>query len=334
MKSETIEQNSHQVEAKPKQQVDTKKTVAYWTKFVLIPGYNGTLIKDMHYNLGQITTNRNFFRRLLTFLTLIGFLIIIFVISLAVFSPWIAPFTMEDISKSIFPNTFAPPSATHILGTTQYGWDLYSRIIWGARTSLSAGLYAVCISVIFGTILGLIAAYFGGIVDSILMRIMDLIMAFPGLILAILFITIFGKSLQITLWVVGVLGIPGYTRLVRSVVLQEKEKLYIYTAKVSGEQSFRVIFSEILPNVFSPIIVAFTFNLGGIILGLAGLAYIGLSDPNMVEWGYDIELGRGKLFSAPWAALIPGFMIALTVLGFMLMGDGLRDALDPRIKIK
>ena len=165
-----------------------------------------------------------------------------------------------------------------------------------------------------------------------LIQQMDVFLAFPGLILVLVFVGVFGRRIEYIMLIYGFLGIPGYARLIRGNVLQAKELPYVQAAKVAGAGKMRIMFRHILPNVIQPVIIAVTFAVGGFILGLAGLAFLGFSDPTFIEWGADISRARPELYSAPWAALFPGLMIVITVLGFMLLGDGLRDALDPRLK--
>ena len=186
--------------------------------------------------------------------------------------------------------------------------------------------------VVGGVFLGVIAAYYGGWVDSIIMRIADVFLAFPGLILVLVFVGVFGREIEMIMLIYGFLGIPGYARLIRGNVLQAKELPYVQAAKVAGAGNIRIMFKHILPNVIQPVIIAVTFAIGGFILGLAGLAFLGFSDPIFIEWGADISRAREMLYAAPWASIFPGLMIVITVLGFMLVGDGLRDALDPRLK--
>jgi ABC-type dipeptide/oligopeptide/nickel transport system permease subunit len=179
---------------------------------------------------------------------------------------------------------------------------------------------------------GVIAAYYGGWIDSIIMRIIDIFLAFPGLILAMVFIAIWGQRMEYIMLAYGILGIPYYSRLIRGSVLQARSLPYVEAARVAGAGNWRIMFRHILPNCIQPIIISFTFDVGGIILSLAGLAFLGYSDLNMIEWGRDIDIARGHIVIAPWASLFPGLMILITVLGFMLVGDGLRDALDPRLR--
>ena len=265
-------------------------------------------------------------------LTIIGFSLILFIAFLAVFPNWLTPYSIYDLNVRPMGVDFAPPSVEHPLGTTKLGWDVLGRLIWGARTSLTAGLVAITVSVSFGTFIGVISAYLGGIVDSIIMRIFDLIIAFPNLVLLLVIVQLIEPTLFNILLVFGILGIPGYARLVRATVLQVKENLYVEAAITSGADKFRTMFSHILPNALSPIIISVFGALGATILGISGLAFLGISDAEMIDWGSDINVARTRFFSNPSISLWPGLFIGVTVLGFMLIGDGMRDALDPRLK--
>jgi ABC-type dipeptide/oligopeptide/nickel transport system permease subunit len=280
----------------------------------------------------KFSSKRTIWRKFKASLTILGFLIIFTIITWAVFAPWLVIYTYDEI-VGVLPNAYAAPSQIHPLGATLFGRDIFGRMIWGARTSLTIGLSSIIISTMVGIILGIITAHYGGWIDSIIMRIMDIFMAFPSLILAIVFVSITGPRMDTIMLAYGILGIPGYTRLMRSAALQERNKTYVGSARVSGASNFRLMFIHILPNCIAPMLVSFTFDIGGIILSLAGLSFLGFGDQNLVEWGNDISLGRSQLYIAPWASLWPGFAILITVLGFMLLGDGLRDALDPRLKV-
>ena len=178
----------------------------------------------------------------------------------------------------------------------------------------------------------MVAGYYGGWVDSVLMRLMDILLAFPGIILLLVFVEILGRQVEFFILAYGILGIAGYSRLIRGSVLQAKNLPYVEAAKVAGSGKLRIMFKHILPNTFQPVLISFTFDIGGIILSLAGLSFLGYGDPTMIEWGNDISISRSNMYSAPWSMFWPGVMILLTVLAFMLLGDGLRDALDPRMK--
>ncbi|MFX1570824.1 MAG: ABC transporter permease [Promethearchaeota archaeon] len=310
-------------------------TVLKWLvknlKFIAVPTstYEELMLKEQEYE--KTKSQRRFIRKLKSVLTLFGLVIILGLITIAVFPHWIAPYTFEE-AMGLYTNPFAAPSPAHIMGTTQLGRDVYTRLLFGARSSLTVSLPAISLSVIGGVFFGVIAAYYGGWVDSVIMRIADVFLAFPGLILALVFVGVFGREIEIIMMIYGFLGIPFYSRLIRGNVLQAKELPYVQAAKVAGSGNLRIMFRHILPNVIQPVIINVTFAIGGFILGLAGLAFLGFSDPTFIEWGMDINNARDMLYSSPWASIYPGLMIVITVLGFMLVGDGLRDALDPRLK--
>ncbi|MFX1242807.1 MAG: ABC transporter permease [Promethearchaeota archaeon] len=300
-------------------------------KFLFFPGSRLDDLTQREIEFERIRGKRKFIRRFKSILTVTGIVIVFTVVSIAVFCHWLSPYPIEYVTVS-HPGAWSFPSPAHPLGQSELGYDVLSRLMFGARSSLSAALPSIGVSVVGGVIIGIIAAYYRGWVDSILMRLCDILLAFPGLILALVMISIVGQQIQYILIVWGILGIPFYARLIRGNVLQARELPYIQAAKVAGAGNGRIMFRHILPNVIQPIIISVTFNIGAWILSLAALAYLGFSDPNMIEWGNDINFARTNLYSAPWASLWPGFMILLTVLGFMLLGDGLRDALDPRLK--
>ncbi len=253
-------------------------------------------------------------------------------VTIAIFPNWIAPYSFAEATDPLGTDWWSGPTPENLLGKGSSGNDVLSRAIFGARTSLTIALPSILLSVIGGVIFGIIAAYYRGWVDSIIMRVADVFLAFPGLVLALVMIAIFGRRLDVIMLVYGFLGIPYYARLIRGNVLQARELPYVDAARVSGASNLRIMFRHILPNVFQPVIISFTFDIGGVILGLAGLAFLGFSDETLVEWGKDISDARYHISQAPLAAFAPGIMIVITVLGFMLVGDGLRDALDPRLK--
>jgi peptide/nickel transport system permease protein len=300
-------------------------------KFLLIPGSRIEELSRREIEYEKNRSQRKFIRRLKSVLTISGLIIIFIIITLAVFPQWISPFSYDHIT-GIHPSAWGRPNAINILGRTAQGRDVFGRLVFGARTSLTIALPSIGISVFGGVVLGVLAAYYRGWLDSIIMRVSDVIFAFPGLVLALVIIKIWGARIEYILLVWGLLGIPFYARLIRGNVLQARALPYVAAAKVAGAGNWRIMFRHILPNTIQPIIISFTFDIGGVILGLAALSYLGLGDASLVEWGNDISFARGNLYTAPWASLWPGFMILVTVLGFMLVGDGLRDALDPRLK--
>ncbi|MFX1375012.1 MAG: ABC transporter permease [Promethearchaeota archaeon] len=314
-----------------------KKGLEYM-KFLLIPGYINEDLARRQFEYEKTISKRKFIRRLKSVLTIIGIIIVFVIVSFAVFCPWISPYTLAE-TVDFYPNENYPdqypwegPSSDHPLGTTKFGRDILSILIWGARNSLTIALPAIFLSVIGGIIVGVIAAYYGGWVDTILMRIMDIFLTLPALVLVLVFIAMWGLYLQYFILAYGILGIAGYARLMRGSVLQARELPYVEAARAVGAGNGRIMVKHIIPNCVQPVIIAFTFDIGGVILGLAGLSFLGFSDPRLVEWGFYIDAARAYLYEKPHTVFWPGFMIMMTVLGFMLVGDGLRDALDPRLR--
>jgi peptide/nickel transport system permease protein len=227
----------------------------------------------------------------------------------------------------------APPSAEHPLGSDGFGRDVLSRILYGARISLAIGFIATAISITIGTTLGAIAGYFGGKVDALIMRFTDLVLAFPRLILLIMIVALFSPSLLVIIVVLGLTQWPGTTRIVRGDVLSLREREFIQAARALGMGSPRIILRHVVPNVLAPVIVTATLGIGNTIVLEAGLSFLGMGvQPPTPTWGSMVAEGRDTLLSAWWIATFPGLVIVLVVLAFNLMGDGLRDALDPRLR--
>ena len=225
------------------------------------------------------------------------------------------------------------PSSEHWFGTDEYGRDILSRIIFGARLSLWVGFVSVAGSVIVGLVLGLLAGYYGKWVDMIISRIFDILLAFPSILLAIAIVAALGPSLRNALIAIAIINVPTFGRLIRSRVLSVKEEEYISAAKAIGMRDRRIIFLHVLPNCLAPIIVQGTLAIASAIIECAALGFLGLgAQPPTPEWGQMLAESRAYILQAPWTVLFPGVAIMLTVLGFNLMGDGLRDALDPRMK--
>ncbi len=325
----------NQEKSKAEKKDNILKQIISWIftniKFLLIPGSRSEelTLKEIEYE--KTRSKRKFIRRLKSTLTFLGIAIIFIIITFAIFAPWISVYSF-DVINGVHENSFDPPSPAHPLGLTQLGRDILGRMIWGARASLLIALPSISLSVVLGVVFGMLAGFYGGWIDSIIMRICDIFLAFPGLILIMIIISIWGQRMEYIMLAYGLLGVPYYSRLIRGSVLQARELPYIQAAKVSGAGNMRIMFRHILPNTIQPILISFTFDIGGIILGLAGLGFLGFSDPKLVEWGNDISRARERLYVAPWATFWPGIMILFSVLGFMLVGDGLRDALDPRLK--
>jgi len=226
-----------------------------------------------------------------------------------------------------------PPSLEHPFGTDRLGRDIFRRVIHGTRVSLLIGFVVVFVSGLIGTVLGLIAGYFGSFYDTVIMRLMDVLLAFPAILLAIAIVAVRGPGLTNTIAAVAIVGIPGYARVVRSIVLSVRERDFIEAARSIGVRNHRIMFMHILPNSLSPIIVQVTLGVGGAILFAAALGFLGLGvQPPIPEWGAMISDGIPFLRQSPHMVFFPGMAIMITVLGFNLLGDGLRDALDPQLR--
>ena len=260
----------------------------------------------------------------------LGMVIVFFIILIAVFCNLIAPY---DPFLPAPLDRLQPPSFAHLFGTDSLGRDILTRIIYGSRISLMIGFVSVSISLVPGTILGLLAGYFGKTIDSVIMRIMDVLLAFPAILMAIFIAAILGPSLINTMIAVGIVYIPHYARIVRSSVLQLKEQLFVQSVRHMGGSHVRVIFGHILPNALAPIIVYATLGMGTAVLQAAALGFLGLgAQPPQPEWGAMLSEGRQYIQLAPHVAAFPGLAILLLVLGFNIFGDGVRDVLDPSLR--
>nr|WP_160063593.1 nickel transporter permease [Natronorubrum halalkaliphilum] len=261
-------------------------------------------------------------------LNLAGLVIVATVTIAAVLGPIVAPY---DPASQDLANRLQGPSLAHPFGTDQLGRDVLSRLLHGARLSLGIAVAVTAIRLVLGTTIGLVAGYAGGWVDEFLMRLVDVQLAFPGLILALVIAGILGPSLRNVMIALAVVGWASYARIVRGSVLSTKERDFVRAAQLMGVSRFRIAIRHLLPNVASPVIVLATLNMGTVILGTAGLSFIGLgAQPPTPEWGTMLSAGRYHLRDAWWIANVPGVAIMLTVLGFNLLGDGLRDVLDPK----
>lgn len=259
-----------------------------------------------------------------------GAVIVLALILAALLAPVLAPH--NPLSGNIIDRLQAP-SAAHWFGTDSQGRDVLSRIIYGSRISIQVGVISVGIALFIGTLIGAAGGYYGGWVDNVLMRVVDIMLAFPSILLAIAITAMLGPELKNAMIAIGVVNIPFYARIVRSTVLSVKETEYVEAARAIGGNDLRIIFRHVLPNCMAPIIVQTTMGIGTAILDAAGLSFLGLgAQPPTPEWGAMLSDGRSVMQQAPWMMFYPGLAIMLVVLGFNLLGDGLRDALDPRLK--
>jgi len=256
-------------------------------------------------------------------------LVVLFLIVTAL-APLLAPY---DPIATDFANVLSPPTRTHPLGTDDIGRDILSRIIHGSRISLQAGLFTVAVALTVGLPLGLIAGFRGGRIDDLIMRGIEVILSFPTLVLALGITAVLGPRLIHALFAIGIVFVPHFARLIRGQVLTVKENDFVAAAQALGASDVRVMRRHVLPNCLAPILVQSSFSIAFAILTEAALSFLGLgTQPPTPSWGIMLAMGRGYLEQAPWLGAFPGLAIFLTVLGFNLLGDGIRDALDPRLK--
>jgi ABC-type dipeptide/oligopeptide/nickel transport system permease subunit len=275
---------------------------------------------------------------------LIGLTILIALFLIAIFAPFIAPFnpdsSMLDLGEA--GKRGAPPcvhlfgcaagTPQHLMGLDSNLRDEFSRVVFGARVSLPMGFLTVGFAIVIGTLVGAVAGFAGGWLDNVLMRIMDIVLSFPSLILAIAIVTVLGPGLFNSLLAIGIVSIPVYARVMRASVLSVREADFVTASRALGESSGGLLGRRVLPNALTPLIVQGTLGIGGAILEVAALSFVGLAaQPPLAEWGSMIAGDRNLFFSAPHLIIFPGFAITLSVLGFNLLGDGIRDALDPRL---
>ncbi|RJP46411.1 MAG: ABC transporter permease [Anaerolineaceae bacterium] len=290
-------------------------------------------------SLWRITWRRLFRRRS----AVVGMIILGILVVIALTAQWIAPYDPLQVLIGIEPvkqrqapciHLFGCPEdqPQHIAGIDGNVRDEFSRLLYGTRVSLWIGLSTVTFAIVIGTILGALSGYFGGWVDNVIMRIMDVLLAFPSLLLAIAIVTVLGPGLTNALLAIGIVSIPSYARVVRASVLSVREMDYVSATRALGGSNFDILFRRILPNAMTPLIVQGTLGIATAILDAAALSFLGLgAQPPMPEWGSMLGSERNQVFTAPHLVFLPGFAIMLTVLSFNLLGDGLRDALDPRL---
>lgn len=261
---------------------------------------------------------------------IVGGVIVLLFVFIAVLAPWLSPYPPNegDLTKRL-----KPPCREHLLGTDPLGRDLLSRVIYGARISLQIQIISVSIALVVGTLLGLIGGYYGGRLDNLIMRLIDILLAFPGIFLAISIIAVLGPGLTNLMLAAGIYSIPQFARIVRGSVISLKEKEFIEAARAVGERDFDILFRYLLPNSMAPIIVQTTLRMATVLLTASGLSFLGLGvQPPTAEWGAMLSNARAYLITAPHVAMVPGLAIMLVVMGFNLFGDGLRDSLDPRLR--
>lgn len=265
-------------------------------------------------------------------MAVLGLIILIILVLLAVFADVIANYDNVVIKQNLA-HRLQGPSAAHWLGTDEFGRDIFARLVHGTRVSLQVGIVAVGISIVIGGILGAVAGYYGEKLDNTIMRIMDIFLAVPSILLAIAIVSALGPSIINLMLAISISSVPSYARIVRASVLSIRDQEFIEAAKAIGASNTRIIFRHIIPNSLAPVIVQATLGVASAILSTAGLSFIGLGiQPPAPEWGSMLSGGRQYLRYAWWVTTFPGVAIMITILSLNLLGDGLRDALDPRLK--
>ncbi|MEW6515962.1 MAG: ABC transporter permease [candidate division FCPU426 bacterium] len=262
-------------------------------------------------------------------LAVVGAVLVMALILLSLAAPWLSPYDpqIQDLNMKL-----QPPSASHWLGTDEYGRDVLSRMLHGGRISLSVGLVAVGIALVIGVCVGAVAGYFGGWVDQVIMRLVDIVLCIPTLFLILMLIVFLGPNLVNIMVIIGLTGWTELSRLVRAEFLTLRHRDYVAAATALGASHRRIIFLHILPNALAPVFVSATFGIAGAILLESGLSFLGLGvQPPVPSWGNILTSGKDYITQAWWLTLVPGLAIFLTVLGYNLLGDGLRDLLDPRL---
>lgn len=261
---------------------------------------------------------------------LVGAVLVCAFVLVAALAPLLSPY---DPVSADFANVLSPPTRAHPFGTDDIGRDILSRVVYGSRISLQAGLFTVAVALCIGLPLGLVAGYLGGRVDNVIMRGLEVILSFPGLVLALGITAVLGPKLIHALFAIGVVFVPNFARLIRAQVLSVKEHDFVAAARALGASDRRLVILHILPNCLAPLLVQCSFSVAFGILTEAALSFLGMgTQPPTPSWGIMLSAGRGYLEQAPWLGAFPGIAIFLAVLGFNLLGDGIRDALDPRLK--
>lgn len=260
---------------------------------------------------------------------IMGALLVLLLIFIAIFGPLISP---NDPILVNTPDRFMAPNRHYWFGTDEFGRDIFSRILYGGRIAVQVGLVSVAVAFLGGIVLGLVSGYYGGMVDTVLSRLLEIWLSFPDILFVIAVVAILGPSLNTVIVALGFLSIPAYARIVRGSVLSARKELYVEAAQSVGVTSGRIMLRHILPNVVAPLIILSSLRFGSALLTGAGLSFIGLgAQPPSPEWGAILSTGRMYMYQAPWITVFPGLAIAIFVLGVNMLGDGLRDVLDPRL---
>lgn len=260
----------------------------------------------------------------------VGLVLVVMLVFVAIFAPLIAPYPMDQTNMD---QRTQSPSVEHPFGTDDLGRDIFSRVVFGSRISLYVGFGSISGALVVGSVLGVISGYIGGLTDELIMRLMDAAMSFPPILLALTLLVVLGPALQNVILALAFVYTPQIARVARSAALAERNEAYVEAAVSRGENSARIIFSEVFPNTVGPLLVQGSLTISFAILAEASLSFLGLgAQPPRPSWGLMINTGRGFMETAPWMLLFPALAIGLTVIGFNMLGDGLRDVLDPKVE--
>ena len=280
---------------------------------------------------GYLKMKKDFWKRFLkNKMALAGSMVVVLLFIVSILAPWIAPY---DPNQMNLQNVLVPPSGAHLFGTDQLGRDVLSRMIWGARISLKVGFVATGIAILIGTILGAVSGYYGRWIDAVIMRFVDIMLCFPAFFLILAVIALLEPSIWNIMMVIGLTGWMGITRLVRADFTSLKERDFVLAARAIGASDLRIIFIHVLPNAMASVLVAATLGVAGAILTESALSFLGIGvQPPTPSWGNILTAGKDNIDIAWWLSLYPGMAILVTVLGYNLLGEGIRDSLDPRLK--
>jgi len=280
---------------------------------------------------GYLKMKKDFWKRFLkNKMALAGSMVVVLLFIVSILAPWIAPY---DPNQMNLQNVLVPPSGAHLFGTDQLGRDVLSRMIWGARISLKVGFVATGIAILIGTILGAVSGYYGRWIDAVIMRFVDIMLCFPAFFLILAVIALLEPSIWNIMMIIGLTGWMGITRLVRADFTSLKERDFVLAARAIGASDLRIIFIHVLPNAMASVLVAATLGVAGAILTESALSFLGIGvQPPTPSWGNILTAGKDNIDIAWWLSLYPGMAILVTVLGYNLLGEGIRDSLDPRLK--